>query len=142
MIQAKRMRASKAARRQTFDYSNEPATGEASTSSVQMERSQEEVPSLESSFLLPLSTNEAGDSDSSDESDNDYDASLTVDEAESIYRNWMSELDNEDVKMMALMVFDAFQKRFGLTKYGPAVEVALLLGRSMKTVRRWRKILW
>ena len=66
MIQAMRMRASKAARRQTFDFSDEPATGQASASSVRTERSQEEVPSLDSSFLLPLSTNEAGDTDSSD----------------------------------------------------------------------------
>ena len=71
-----------------------------------MERSQKKVPSLDSSFLLPLSTNEAGDTDSADGSDDDYDPNLTVDEAESIYRDWMSELDNEDVKMMALMVFD------------------------------------
>ena len=62
-----------------------------------------------------------------------------VDELESIYRDWMSELDNEDVKMMALMVFDTFQKRFGLMKFGAAAEAALLLGRSTKIVRRWRK---
>ena len=133
------MRSSKVARRQMIDYFDELTPGEASVSSVQTERSEEVVPSLDGSFLLPVTPIEAEDSDSSDESDDDYDANLTVDEAESIYRDWMSELDNEDVKMMALMMFDAFQKRIGLTKCGAAAEVALLLGRSSKTVRRWRK---
>ena len=66
VIQAKRMRASKPARRQMSDYSDEPAPDEASASSVRTEQSQEEVPSLDSLFLLPLSTNEAGYPDSSD----------------------------------------------------------------------------
>ena len=139
VVQAERMRSSKVARRKMIDYSDELTPGEASVSSVQTERSEEAVPSLDGSFLLPVTPIEAGDTDSSDESDDDYDANLTVDEAESIYRDWMSELDNEDVKMMALMMYDAFQKRFGLTKCGAAAEVALLLGRSSKTVRMWRK---
>ena len=127
LVQAEPMRPSKVARRRTFDYSDEPAPGEALALSVQTDQSQEEVPSLDSLFLLPLSTNEAGDTDSSDESEDDYDTNLTVDQAECIYRDWMSELDNEGVKMMALMVFDAFQKRFGLTKCGVAAEVASFL---------------
>ena len=102
VVQAEPMRASKVVRKQIFN------SDEASASSVQMEPSEEMVPPLDSLFLLPVTTIEAGDTDSSDESNEKYDANLTANEAKCIYRDWMSELDNEDVKIMAMMMFDAF----------------------------------
>ena len=75
MAQAERMRASKVARRQTFN------SDEASASSAQTKQSEEAVTPLDSSFSLPVTTVEAGDTDSSGESDGEYDANLTVDEA-------------------------------------------------------------
>ena len=45
-----------------------------------------------------------------------------------------------DVRMMAVMVFDTFVQRFiGLTKRGAAPEVARLLNRNEKTIRKWHK---
>ncbi len=40
---------------------------------------------------------------------------------------------------MAMMLFNNYLKRFGLTKCGAACKVGLLLGLSSKTIRKWRK---
>ena len=53
--------------------------------------------------------------------------------------NWIDELEREDLKMLAMLMYDNYRKRFGLLKTSAAKEVALCLGMGEKTVRLWRK---
>ena len=73
------------------------------------------------------------------ESDSEeYRGEFTSDEAQACYDDWLVTLEKEHVQMMAMMLFDNYITRFGLLKTKAAEEVALLLGVSEKTVRRWR----
>ena len=76
------------------------------------------------------------DADSPNESDEDYSDVFTKEEAAEIYLDWLSELDKNDVRMMVVMVFDTFMQRFGLTKRGAASELARLLDKNEKTIRK------
>ena len=40
--------------------------------------------------------------------------------------------------MMAMMLYDSYNARFGLLQTKAAEEVALVLGVNEKTIRRWR----
>ena len=82
------------------------------------------VPSIDDDF----------DADSPNESDEDYSDVLTKEEAAEIYLDWISEQDKSDVKMMAVMVFDTFMQRLGLTKRGAGSEVPRLLDKNEKTI--------
>jgi len=98
---------------------------------------------MDESFMLPAPT-ECGDnnSDASSEEDSDtdenYDGTIS-EEKSSIYSDWLRELEQEDIKMLAMLMYDNYRKRFGLLKTSAAKEVPLCLGYRDKTVRRWRK---
>ena len=74
----------------------------------------------ESLPLHVLSIDEDFDADSLEESDEDYSNLFTKEEAAEIYLGWISERDKNDMRMMAVMLFDTFMQRFGLTKRGAA----------------------
>ena len=60
-------------------------------------------------------------------------------ERPSIYADWIDQSEQEYVKIMAMLIYDNYRELFGLLKMSAAKEVALYLGYSEKTVRRWRK---
>ena len=91
---------------------------------------------LNSSILLPGPDDE---NSSSSESDKSSDEDYTQEDANAAYQRWLSTLDREVVKIMAMMISDNYVVRFGLTKTNAAKEVALLLGLNKKTVRTWRQ---
>ena len=73
------------------------------------------------------------------ETDEDFDETISDEERSSIYADWIHQLEQEDVRIMAMLMYDNYRERFGLLKTSAAKEVALCLGYSEKTVRRWRK---
>ena len=99
--------------------------------------------SLDDSFALPAPTelsNYLSDVSSEEEAeDDDYYGELSDEERSSIYKDWLSELELEDIKMLSMLLYDNYRNRFGLLKTFAAKEVALCLGCGDKTVRRWRK---
>ena len=70
--------------------------------------------------------------------DEDYEETIEEDDISMLYEDWINELDQEDVQMMAMMMYD-FLKLFRFMKIYAAEEVAQCLGISDKTVRSWRK---
>ena len=68
----------------------------------------------------------------------DYHGDFTSDDARACYDDWLVTLPKENMKMMAMMLYDSYIERFGLLQTKAAAEVALLLGINEKTVRRWR----
>ena len=55
------------------------------------------------------------------------------DDVDAVYQDWLQTLGRDDLKMMALMLYDNYKARFGLTNSGVAAEVALLLNFNEKT---------
>lgn len=99
---------------------------------------------MDESFVLPAptecfddSSNASSEADS--ETDEDFDGTISDEERSSIYADWIDQLEQEDIKIMAMLMYDNYRERFGLLKTSAAKEVALCLGYSEKTVRRWRK---
>ena len=98
--------------------------------------------SMNESVVLPgpdTGGNSSSESDSSENSNEDYTSELCQEDADVAYQAWVLTLDREDVKMMALMLHDNYTARFGLTCSAAAAEVALLLGFNEKTIRIWRR---
>ena len=56
-----------------------------------------------------------------------------------IYADWISELEREDLRMLAMLMYNNYRKQYGLLKTSTAKEVSLCLGIGDKTVRTWRK---
>ena len=127
LAKAKAMHEAKRQRRQ--NDSTEAVVEEASSSL-----------SMNESFMLPAPT-EYSDvlSGESSEDDEDYEGEASDEEISSVYADWINELDREDLKMLAMLMYDNYRKRFGLLKTSAAKEVALCLGMGEKTVRLWRK---
>ena len=130
--QAERMRTAKAQRVASVEET------------VETPAEQESVPGpsgLNESVLLPAPDAE-DDSLSESESESgedDYSADFALEDADAVYRDWLVTLDREDKKMMAMMMYDNYSSRFGLTNTSAAAEVAQLLGVNEKTMRLWRK---
>ena len=78
----------------------------------------------------------SSDEDSSDE---DYDDTIASEDSAAIYRDWIGEMSRVDQQRIAMMLYDNYTTRFGLLKVPAAKEVALFLGITETTVRRWRK---
>ena len=95
---------------------------------------------MNESFMLPAPI-EYSDvlSGESSEDDEDYEGEASDEEISSVYADWINELEREDLKMLAMLMYDNYRKRFGLLKTSAAKEVALCLGMDEKTVRLWRK---
>jgi len=69
----------------------------------------------------------------------DFVCSVGEDEVSTTYSDWISEMQQSDKQKIAMMVYDNYISRFGLTKTGAAKEVGFLFGISDRTVRFWRK---
>ena len=97
--------------------------------------------SMDDSFALPAPMSYQSDvsSDEEVENDNDFCEELSDDERSAIYKDWISELEQEDAKMLTMLLYDNCRSRFGLLKTFAAKEVGLCLGIGEKTVRRLRK---
>ena len=95
---------------------------------------------MNESFMLPAPT-EYFDvlSGESSEDDEDYEGEASDEEISSVYMDWINKLEREDLKMLAMLMYDNYRKQFGLLKTSAAKEVALCLGMGEKTVRLWRK---
>ena len=111
------------AKRQRQDDSTEAVVEEASSSL-----------SMNESFMLPAPT-ECSDvlSGESSEHDEDYEGEVSDEEILSVYEDWINELEREDLKMLAMLMYDNYRKRFGLLNTSTAKEVALCLGMGEKT---------
>ena len=96
--------------------------------------------SMDESFVLPAPA-ECSDilSNESSEDDENYEGEASDEEILSVYSDWIGEMEREDLKMLAMLLYDNYRKRFGLLKTSAAKEVALCLGIGEKTVRLWRK---
>jgi len=96
---------------------------------------------MNESLTLPAPTDQPDDSSSSEASteDEDYNATAAEEDLSGVYKNWLDELDREDLHMMAMVMYDNYLKRFGLLKTSAAKEVALCLGVGEKSVRMWKK---
>ena len=89
---------------------------------------------------LPAPVDSISSSDDEENPDDiNYEEQLTKEEKSSIYKDWISEMNRNDMKKMAMMLYDNYVERFGLQKTPSAQEVALFFGVSDKTVRLWRK---
>ena len=98
---------------------------------------------LETSFPVSLGARIVSDgpsssSDSDSDSDDD-DYSLTTEDVEGVWNDWLKQQPKESIKIMSIMLHHNFINRFWLTKTGAAKETALLLGVNEKTIRIWNK---
>lgn len=71
------------------------------------------------------------ESDSGDDGDS---ADFSLEDTNAVYRDWLVTLDREDKKMIAMIIYDNYTSRFGLTNTSAAVEVAQLVGLNEKTI--------
>ena len=96
---------------------------------------------MNESLTLPAPTDQPDGSSGSEASteDEDYDATAAEEDLSGVYKDWLDELDREDLHMMAMVMYDNYLKRFGLLKTSAAKEVALCLGVGEKSVRMWKK---
>jgi len=96
---------------------------------------------MNESLVLPAPTDhpDAHLSSESSTEDEDYEVTGLEEEMSGIYKDWLDELEREDLQMISMMMYDNYLKRFGLLKTSAAKEVALCLNLSEKTVRVWRK---
>ena len=115
-------RAMHEAKRQRRNDSTEAVVEEASSSLFMNE-----------SFMLPAPT-ECSDvlSGESSEDDEDYEGEASDEEISSVYADWINELEREDLKMLPMLMYDNYRKRFGFLKTNAAKEVALCLGMGEK----------
>jgi hypothetical protein len=97
---------------------------------------------FEESIILPA-PDTVEDSKRSDgecvSSDEEYEGEFHQSDAHEVYKDWLSTVPCDDLKMMALMLHDRFTEHWSLTKTSAAVEVGHILGLNEKTVRTWRK---
>ena len=89
-------------------------------------------------LLAPIDERNSSDEDM-DEEDEDYESAISEDEISAVYCDWINDMERADKQKVAMMMYDNYINRFGLTKTGSAREVGLLLGINDKTVRLWRK---
>ena len=96
---------------------------------------------MNESLTLPAPTDQPDGSSSSEASteDEDYDATAAEEDLSGVYKDWLDELDREDLQMMAIFMYDNYLKRFGLLKTSAAKEVALCQGIGEKSLRMRRK---
>ena len=96
---------------------------------------------MDESFVLPAPKECSGNLEThkDSETDKDFDRTTSDEERSSIYADWIDQSEQENVKIMAMLMYDNYRGHFGLLKMSAAKEVALYLGYSEKTVRRWRK---
>ena len=98
--------------------------------------------SADDSIVLPAPTASldytSGEESSSE--DEDYEEEILEEEVSAKYQDWMSELDREDLQMMAMVMYDHFRSSLKFMKTRAAKEVAQCLGITDRTVRSWRKI--
>ena len=89
---------------------------------------------MNESFMLPAPT-EYFDvlSGESSEDDEDYEGEASDEEISSVYMDWINKLEREDLKMLAMLMYDNYRKWFGLLKTSTAKKVALYLGMGEKT---------
>ena len=97
---------------------------------------------MNESDLLPAPIGTVNDSlsDVSGTDDEDYEESIEREDISVMYKDWIDELNREDLQMMAMMMYDYFVKKLRFMKTRAAEEVAQCLGVSDRTVRSWRKI--
>ena len=95
---------------------------------------------MDESFVLPAPA-ECSDilSNESSEDDENYEGEASDEEILSVYSDWIDEMEREDLKMLAMLLYNNYRKRFGLLKTSAEKKVALCLGIGEKTVRLWRK---
>ena len=77
--------------------------------------------------------------DESGASDDEYVSEFLPADANELYKEWLSSVERNDVKMMAMMLYDRFFGHWRFTKTSAAAEVGEILGLNEKTVRSWRK---
>ena len=131
-VQSERMRTAKAQRVASVDET------------VETLAEQESLPGpsgLNESVLLPApdAEDESLSEWENESGDDEYSPDFPLEDADAVYRDWLVTLNREDKKMMAMMLYDNYISRFGLTNTSAAAEVAQLLGFNEKTVRLWRK---
>ena len=59
--------------------------------------------------------------------DKDYEETIEEDGISAMYEDWIDELDQEDMQMMAMMMYDFFMKQLKFMKTHAAEEVARCL---------------
>ena len=89
---------------------------------------------LEESILMP-----APDSVEDSYRSEEYVSEFLPADASELYKEWLSSVERNDVKMMAMMLYDRFLEHWHFTKTSAAAEVGEILGLNEKTVRSWRK---
>ena len=100
----------------------------------------EETSSVDLLEDLPAPIDDCNSSDEDmDEEDEDYESAISEDEISATYCDWINDMERTDKQKLAMIVYDNYINRFGLTKTAAAQEVGLLLGINDKTVRLWRK---
>ena len=99
----------------------------------------EEISSVDLLDDLPAPIDERNSSDEDMDEDEDYEGAISEDEISAVYCDWINDMERADKQKVAMMMYDNYINRFGLTKTGAAKEVGLLLGINDKTVRLWRK---
>ena len=73
--------------------------------------------SMDESFVLPAPA-ECSDVSSNESSKDDdyYEGEALDEEISSVYSNWIDKMEREDLKMLAMLLYDNYRKRFGLLK--------------------------
>lgn len=115
----------------------EEAAGTHSSNEPGSSEHESRITSFDESFSLPID-NHVSDVDLSSSSDEEYISDFTLDDAQQVYRDWISEQPKETVKTLSVMMMDTFMNRFGLTVVAAASECGLIFGPNEKTIRRWR----
>ena len=94
---------------------------------------------LETSFPVSMGAHTVSDEPSSSSDSDDGDYSLSTEDVEGVWKDWLKQQPKESIKIMSIMLCHNFINRFGLTKTGSAKETAFLLGVNEKTIRIWNK---
>ena len=72
---------------------------------------------MDESFVLPAPAECSDVSSNESSEDDDYYEGETLDEEiSSVYSDWIDEMEREDLKMLAMLLYDNYRKRFGLLK--------------------------